>query len=248
MDQQSQTFTTLRIFCDNCGGQNKNIHLVLTVLKLVHAKRLDRVELVFMTAGHSYLPCDRMFGHIENKVRSTGNITSTAIYKNIIKDSIKQTFPVVSMEREDFLDVKVLSKYITKRPAGFAKACQLVVDTKYPNSYIIKKHYHFSDTEEFTVVGLLKTNEEVLDLSKVILKPKYKTQCLLTWLKCKDLRSLMPFLETEPRAWLNELLQNQEVISSLPMEARIELDDTGSDEEDDLQDYVAPVLLHEAAI
>lgn len=66
--------------------------------------------------------------------------------------------------------------------------------------------------------------------------------------KMQRLRSLMPFLETEPLSWLNELLQSQEAIKSLPMEVRIEWDDSESGEEDDLQDYVAPVRLNEPAL
>ena len=46
-DQQGQRFTTLRIFSDNCGGQNKNIYIVLMALQQVHLKNLVRVEFVF---------------------------------------------------------------------------------------------------------------------------------------------------------------------------------------------------------
>lgn len=33
MGQQSRDFTTLRIFCDNCVGQNKNLNILLKALQ-----------------------------------------------------------------------------------------------------------------------------------------------------------------------------------------------------------------------
>ena len=60
-----EEFDVLRVFCDNCAGQNKNLFLLLGALRLIHSKKLFRIELVFMVSGHSFLPCDRAFGVIE---------------------------------------------------------------------------------------------------------------------------------------------------------------------------------------
>ena len=60
----------LKIFSDNCGGQNKNINVALTCLKQIHTDRFSKIEHFFMEPGHSYLPCDRDFGHIEKKTKS----------------------------------------------------------------------------------------------------------------------------------------------------------------------------------
>ena len=127
------------------------------------------------------------------------------------------------MEREDFFDVKALSKKIINRSVGISKACQRVVDTHHPDSYIIKSDYNYSDTNKMTKVGLLKAREtytqELFDLSKLVLKSKYKTECLLTQAKCKDLRSFIPILETKSQTCLNNLLQGQELVRILPRAA-----------------------------
>ena len=147
------------------------------------------------------------------------------------------------MEREDFYDFKVLEKEITKRSAGFAKATQLVVDARYNDSYIIKRDYSFhDDPSKMTIVGLLKARkdytQEKFDLSQVLLKPKYKTERLLTQLKCKDLKSLIPFLDSEAQNWLKSLLERQEEVRQLPLQDQIESHDDISEEENGLQDYV----------
>ena len=62
--------TKLVVFSDNCGGQNKNWTLMCMYLRQIHANRFTRVEHIFMVAGHSYLPCDRDFGHIDRFIRN----------------------------------------------------------------------------------------------------------------------------------------------------------------------------------
>lgn len=58
IDDQGKDFTILCIICDNCGGQNKNISVLLMVMQQVHGKWFVQFELVFMKSGHSHLPCD----------------------------------------------------------------------------------------------------------------------------------------------------------------------------------------------
>jgi len=55
-------------YADSCGGQNRNIIVVLMWLFLVHKYNLA-VEIHFMVSGHSYLPSDRDFGIDERAKR-----------------------------------------------------------------------------------------------------------------------------------------------------------------------------------
>lgn len=59
----------LVIFSDNCAGQNKNRNIVLSCLRNIHSGRFDFIKHYFLIPGHSYLPCDRDFGNIEQKIR-----------------------------------------------------------------------------------------------------------------------------------------------------------------------------------
>lgn len=53
-----QEVKTLVLFSDNSGGQNKNLNLVLCLLRYIHSGRFDSIEHYFMILGHSFLPCD----------------------------------------------------------------------------------------------------------------------------------------------------------------------------------------------
>ena len=60
----------LVIFSDNCGGQNKNINIVLFYLRLIQSGRFDNIQHYFLVSGHSYLPNDSDFGNFETRVKN----------------------------------------------------------------------------------------------------------------------------------------------------------------------------------
>lgn len=67
---------SLRLFCDGCGGQNKNshiIHILAFWLRNEAPASVTEIILHFPVRGHSYLPADRVFGRAE-KILKTHNI------------------------------------------------------------------------------------------------------------------------------------------------------------------------------
>ena len=117
--QQNNDFTSLTIFADNCGGQNKNKFIILAFLREMHMKRLTNVRFIYMVSGHSYLPCDASFGNIEKKYKLQESILTPEDYIAHIKDAVrKKPFPVVEMRKEDFFDFKILLGHVTWRDTG----------------------------------------------------------------------------------------------------------------------------------
>lgn len=56
--------------CDGCGGQNKNTTLIaMCCTWLANQRAVKVIEIVFPIRGHSFIPQDRVFGHIEKKCR-----------------------------------------------------------------------------------------------------------------------------------------------------------------------------------
>ena len=60
---------TLNLYSDGCGGQNKNRFVIMYLYSLVKLGRFKKIKHVFLIRGHSFLPCDRDFGVIEQKKR-----------------------------------------------------------------------------------------------------------------------------------------------------------------------------------
>lgn len=103
---------TLRLFCDGCGGQNKNQHLLHSLMFwLVHKapSSLKRIQLVFPVRGHSFLPADRVFARIEKDLRKVAIITKKEQYCEMYsKHGNVRTLG----EDWNLYDVKKLSQYL----------------------------------------------------------------------------------------------------------------------------------------
>lgn len=73
----------LRLFCDGCGGQNKNSHIIHTLMYWLKNKspvNLTEIIITFPVRGHSFLPADRSFGRVEKILRRHPVITSKERY------------------------------------------------------------------------------------------------------------------------------------------------------------------------
>ncbi|CAH0560628.1 unnamed protein product [Brassicogethes aeneus] len=58
----------LRLFCDGCGGQNKNSHVIRALyhwLRVKSPKGVEEIQVTYPVRGHSFLPTGRVFGRIE---------------------------------------------------------------------------------------------------------------------------------------------------------------------------------------
>ena len=122
--EEGEEFDVLRVFCDNSAGQNKNIFVILAALRLIHAKKLFRIEFVFLVSGHSYMACDRSFGNIEKKFKGNPEfLQTTQDYVHGIRTAVTPNFETFAMQQEDFFNMKALEDHVTKRKpdVGFSR-------------------------------------------------------------------------------------------------------------------------------
>ena len=245
---EGKNITKLRIFADNCGGQNKNIHIILFFLQLIQQNSLKRVDIIYLVSGHSFMPCDRAFGVVEKYYRRHGYICSVSQYIGHLKKACKKnTYIVMEMDRSLFFDVKVLEPLITNRSKGLlSKARQFVLKDRNKDGFFIKNHYNFNDSD-MTYIDLRKGKQakkqqgrgrppsgEGLNIAHAQLPFAYPTERKLKKKKIKSLKTItcmIPF--PEARTWLCELLQRQEFLHADDEDA---LDSDDGDSEDDASD------------
>ena len=249
---EEEEFDVLRVFCDNSAGQNKNLFVILTALRMIHAKMLFRVEFVFLVSGHSYMPCDRSFGNIEKKFKGNPEyLQTTADYVRGIRTAVTPNFETFAMQQEDFFDCKALQDHVTKRKTdvAFSKACQLVVTCEYKEGFLLKTSYNLTADEETdtTRCRLMKTKKKyapsLFNLSSVELKQKYLTARILPDKKTEDLRKLCDYVCPDTKAFLNNLIAEQQRLYALGRQYQPADDEGGPgvDEADDTDDYDPPV-------
>lgn len=109
---------TLNLFSDSCSAQNKNKYMITTLLYYVNYKTtiFNEVNHIFPVRGHSYMPPDRVFGRIEQKLRKKENIVSPNEYYEVFKEQ-----STVFVYEKDFLvyNYKNAASKLLKSILGF---------------------------------------------------------------------------------------------------------------------------------
>ena len=77
----------LRLFSDSCFGQNKNMDM-LAMLFALRKQCFPRLSItyVFPVRGHSFLPADRVFGRIEQKLRKMDTVLLPRDYHEVLSN------------------------------------------------------------------------------------------------------------------------------------------------------------------
>ncbi|CAH0562935.1 unnamed protein product [Brassicogethes aeneus] len=107
----------LILWSDSCGGQNRNIKIVLFLKTVLESHQsLKSICFKYLVPGHSYLPNDSDFGKIERALKNQLRVYTLQEFKNIVLScSKKRKFVVHEMEKEEFLSTEDLEKLITNR-------------------------------------------------------------------------------------------------------------------------------------
>ncbi|XP_039290187.1 uncharacterized protein LOC120352657 [Nilaparvata lugens] len=100
----------LTIFCDSCGGQNKNYTIFRLIHYIVHfIKRLKSIKLVFPVRGHSYLECDRNMGLINQKTR----VELPSEWNSVVESARAKPSPFKVVSCDDQKIFKAWSKFLS---------------------------------------------------------------------------------------------------------------------------------------
>lgn len=100
-------YTTLHLYSDNCGGQNKNNCMLRFMMALTDNGMFQEVIYYFPIRGHSFNACDRDFGLVKRLMKRVGRIyTKRQIIRLIALSGLPKNnkFEVVSVQLNDILD------------------------------------------------------------------------------------------------------------------------------------------------
>ncbi|XP_039291195.1 uncharacterized protein LOC111052803 [Nilaparvata lugens] len=107
----------LVLWSDSCGGQNRNVKIVLILKACLEAHpSLKTVSLKFLMPGHSFLPNDADFSDIESALKHVQRLYLPQDYIEVIKNCRrKKPFCVSKMGATDFIGTAHLEKKIVNR-------------------------------------------------------------------------------------------------------------------------------------
>ncbi|XP_033229812.1 uncharacterized protein LOC117181350 isoform X2 [Belonocnema kinseyi] len=105
------------LYSDCCGGQNRNIKVILLLKHFMFSSKIDLIEHKFLCSGHSYNSCDRNFSYIEKEKRKHDGVYDPDHWIEIISQARKTEpkFVVTKMEKNDFFSTQELEQLITNR-------------------------------------------------------------------------------------------------------------------------------------
>lgn len=184
-------------FSDACGGQNKNMTVVMFTTWLANSLNIE-IEHIFPVRGHSYNQCDRNFGRYAILLKSLETIETAEQYLNVMSSARKNPSPFNVM-MASFL----LSKMPTSKKNRFGIQQYVKLDYSPHGVITTSRYYTASDLQYTFKKNTLPANKQ--DLNLQVVKPVG-----IKDVKKNDVLSLTPFLAPENAEWLRNVLTFEE--------------------------------------
>lgn len=206
MKQNAAAHEQIILFADSCTGQNRNIKMSLTLLKLAQDPEMavKTIDLKFMVSGHSFLPNDADFGVIESSSKKQQNIFVPYNWFDIIRNAKrkKPRFEVITMQKNDFFSSTLLEEAITNRkkdtdniPVNWFKIRWLRFERG--QEFSIKFKETLNDWLPFRTINIQKVDvsgKKLSSLKNVQQKCLYATRRPVTQDKKKHMMDLLPYI------------------------------------------------------
>ncbi|KAL0822827.1 hypothetical protein ABMA28_004824 [Loxostege sticticalis] len=203
----------LVLWSDCCGGQNRNIKIVLMLKAILNQHQsLKTITLKYLESGHTFLPNDTDFSKIETQLKYHERIYTADEYISVIKRSKKKNpIQVQRMGKEDFFSTKKIEKNIVNRKICVNKVKVNWLQTK---EILLKKEYMHTifmktQNEEHQELNIeKKIKGKSLELTQddfTLLWPNGKE---IPQAKLDDLKSLFEFIPKDCLDFYNSLQGN----------------------------------------
>lgn len=205
--QEMPNIKKIVLFSDACGGQNKNITMVMFSTWLAKSLNMP-IEHIFPVRGHSYNQCDRNFGRYSILLKSLETIETTEQYLNIMSSARSHPSPfkvvMASYLIEDWN--KGLQSFLSKLPTGKNRfGIQQYVKLEFnPEGIITTSRFYSAPDQKYTY----KKNDLPMSKNDLNLRPVEKPG--VKDVKVKDVLSLTPFMKPENADWLKQVLTFEE--------------------------------------
>ena len=209
-------------FSDSCYGQNKNFLIICFWNWLILQGRFKQIDHKYLVRGHTYLPNDRDFSHIEKR-KSTAKIFLPSHWETVVREAcVTKPFIVNAMDSSAFLDFSLLLSQFThrkkdanKKPVLISKAVWFNLGeaiepgetnaTPVIHTNQVWIRYTYSSEEPWSKVSLLKGRQKKQPSKSLCFPSKYPHGRPLKPSKIDDLQKMVPFLPVEYRQFYIDL-------------------------------------------
>ena len=214
--------TRLVCYSDSCFGQNKNFTMICFWNSLILQGQFEQIDHKYLVRGHTYLPNDRDFSHIEKR-KATAQVFLPNQWEDVITSARqKNPYQVQRMTADLFFDYSVLEKQYTKRKQDTSKKPVLISKvtwmnfgqtiTKANGQEVVEKHpnevwlrYSYDESEKWSKLSLLKGRQKTRPNVDVSLPCMHPNGHAINPKKIADLQKMVPYLPPEHRQFYLDL-------------------------------------------
>ena len=210
---------TIILWTDTPSSQNRNYALLMYFIWCVNSvDGLDRIIHRYFVKGHSYMACDRDFGHVKKMLNNQRFIYTKEDYVKLMeKANSKTPLKITSLETSDFMDFtsamnfELTSKKTLNDNEGskfYISKCRELVFKKGEMTF----HFKYDWEEDLKYVTLPTLNNKELRDHGMLFEPP--TPCLETsgWLqslgisqeKYNDLQLLKSFIPSNLHSFYDQ--------------------------------------------
>ena len=165
----SHDITELNLWSNSCGGQNRNLKIVLLLNTLFDdLPHLNTIRLKYLVSGHSYLENDSHFGDVESALKYQQYLYTLEDYIHVMETcrKKKEKFCVSVMDKEDFKGTSKIEDGITNRKkdldgqkVNWLKVREIRLDRSKP--MILQMRMTFDENSPYSSVDIKKRRKEV---------------------------------------------------------------------------------------
>ncbi|XP_072401358.1 uncharacterized protein [Diabrotica undecimpunctata] len=196
----------LAIFCDSCGGQNKNFTMFRFLHYVVHiAKRLSSITVTFPMRGHSYLECDRDMALVCQKTKA--EVPQDWITEIRTCRTKPTPFQVIEVDQPMIRDWSTLLDCYYKKKCPFASRPIREFKISEDHPRIVEHRSSYNGHWESSVI-----REPIKDLTEVYPKGQfelpqklYNALLPISDAKFKDLQHLKTFCGPKAKTYFENL-------------------------------------------
>jgi hypothetical protein len=149
----TEPFKEINIVMDNCGGQNKNQHVLRLLNILVKRQLATTAKLIFLIRGHTKNDCDRLFNTMKMVYRKSDVFTPQDLVDCMQHEKVEP----IMVPPEAFVDWNGLENSFIDPPSGHIQAnhiFQVDINVDNGNSMVIQ----IADHEPTVVIQLVKSD------------------------------------------------------------------------------------------
>lgn len=224
---------SVRLFCDGCGGQNKNRAMLGMLFKYFSETptTLENIVLTFPVPGHSFIPPDRVFGNIERVVNKEETILQPEEYLKIFS-----RFGTVLQLSKDvtILDWKETSekafKTLQSWHFSFAPTKRFILSRSRANTLTLRgEHYYKNDCG--IDASIFKKGKSALSIkpNKLTVKKNVKREKLQNVDKLLTLHFGANWKENSLLEYYNQAMQDENNLNEAPETEKAMQDNTDED-------------------